>query len=198
MRGSKHSIIAFFGALALTSCQQPVPQAPEAASEASRPLPAPVAASEAVEKPPQNSAPSLAIAPPDQRPPKAARMCNIEALNGQPFGGEPLSATVGVLEVSGWVGDETTRTVPADPELRLEVKDDSTKAWRIAVKPGITREDVVAASGEAGLRESGFSVSVPAGGLMPGVYHMYIAYSSGAERYVCDNGRLVELKAPAE
>lgn len=117
--------------------------------------------------------------------------CTLDFLDGQPFIGQDLRAGSDIAKISGWVGDEVTRGLPADPMLRFEAAEDKTQVWEFPVTLGLKREDVATAMSAPGVLDSGFSQDFPLSSLPAGRYHLFISYVSSAQQYGCDVGRYI-------
>lgn len=124
--------------------------------------------------------------------------CNIEAIDGTHFAGAPLPvAAGGKFLVGGFLFDATTESVPDNLVLRL-VGPGQTEAWETPIegrmdRPGLPEFLKV---GQWALR-SGFMQEVQVGTLAPGRYHLEVSYERDGKRYVCDNGRDIEIGGAA-
>ena len=166
-------------ALLLTACREPNSSQIEAASSGQQ--------SSAETGPLEGQASN---GPSGRREP--ATLCNIESLNTKMFGSEAMAVT-GPTRVRGWLGDEAGGDL-GNPSLVLA---DESKA-EVASHPlqlKLKRPDVVSAfPGKIGLENAGFEVVVDSSRLKPGIYHMYLTYSTRSREYACDNGRHVRVR----
>lgn len=122
-----------------------------------------------------------------------ARHCNIERLDGVPFGPEVRQLSRSGFELSGWVVDQGKSSVPADAHIWLEKKGDP-RIWSIPLGLTIDRPDVMKNQGNIpGYLRSGFTVNITASSLPAGEYHLLIQYPSDGRAFVCDNGRLLRV-----
>lgn len=119
--------------------------------------------------------------------PVPATLCNIEYVDGKMFATESVTVGSGAI-VRGWLGSpDGTLSAP-----RLVVADDEGGVAGIyPLQLGIERPDVASAHpGHPDLERSGFEQALGAlAGTPP--FHLYLLYDSGAETYICDNGRHV-------
>lgn len=125
-----------------------------------------------------------------------SNLCNLEFLGDALFVGQDLSTSDQQASFAGWVGDEKTRALPANPSLRLEVDGDKTRVWEAPLALGLKREDVATTLNEPGVVDAGFREAFSLAGLSPGRYHLFISYQSSGVRYACDSGRFVVLTGP--
>lgn len=121
--------------------------------------------------------------------------CNLERANTKVFTGIPIDVSKGSgpMLVSGWVANGQSASVPAQAELRLVSGTDS-RAWKVSVKTGGKRDDVVKLlGGDSGYAGTGFVATVSVANLPVGQYRMYAVYTEAGSLKVCDNGRSILL-----
>jgi hypothetical protein len=124
--------------------------------------------------------------------------CNIEAIDGTHFAGAPLPVPAGgKFLVGGFLFDATTESVPDNLVLRV-VAPGQTEAWETPIegrmdRPGLPEFLKVG----AWALPSGFMQDVQVGDLPPGRYHIEVSYERDGKRYVCDNGRDIEVGGAA-
>ena len=126
--------------------------------------------------------------------------CNIEAIDGRPFAGEPLEVPgAGRFLLGGFLFDADTQSVPDNLRMRL-VSSDQKSAWETEVEGRLDRPGLpeFLGIGNWALR-SGFMQEVQVGKLAPDRYHLEVSFERDGKRYVCDNGRdiLVRPITPA-
>ena len=119
--------------------------------------------------------------------------CNLERADNKVFTGAPIevSKASGQVRVSGWLANGQTAAVPAEAELRL-VSGADNRAWKVAIKTGGKRDDVVKLlGGDPGYASSGFVVTVSVSSLPMGPYRMYTVFNESGSLKACDNGRSI-------
>lgn len=140
---------------------------------------------------PSAAAPSLVELNEAQRQASRASFdnCNLEALDGTAFGGEPeyAPADKGKITLGGWLGASSGEGVPAEPLLLLMLNE---RVWTLPIAYNVDRSDVAAHTGKAALQHSGFNITFDATSLPNGVYRAVLA--DGMTSY-CDNGRRLKL-----
>jgi hypothetical protein len=180
-------------ATVLAACQ---PTDPAATPAAAAPAPAPAApASEPA--PPVDVAGVFASAPLDIER-EAITTCNIEAVDSRHFAGEPIEVSSGgSFLLGGYLYDATSESVPDNLRLRL-VGTAEQGAWETAIDGRLDRPDVVNVFKLApwALR-SGFAQDVQVGTLPTGRYHLMVSFERDGKRFVCDNGRNIEVVSGA-
>lgn len=117
--------------------------------------------------------------------------CNLERLNGDLFGAQPLMLNAAQTNtITGWVDPSGVD----DPHFWLRFDDTQAKRYLHApIQLTIQRPDVQTSDPDAP-RVSGFEVRVPANALPSGRYHAYLAIQSGGVTHICDNGRHMEVE----
>lgn len=116
--------------------------------------------------------------------------CNLESLNSDLFGAQPLMLNpFQPNTLKGWV-DPTGTT-----DSRLWLRFDDAQARRYLHAPlqlTIERSDVLT-SDPGAPRVSGFELRLPRNSLPAGRYHIYIAVTSDSTAHICDNGRQIDV-----
>ena len=124
--------------------------------------------------------------------PLPGQLCNIEFIDGASFGANP-SLTKGRFVIRGWLGDASGLR-PADATLVLSREGVDSKTL-LPISLNVARPDVEAYySGTKGLSQSGFEAAVDVSSQQPGQFHLYLAYAIDGQGYICDNGRVVQLR----
>ena len=124
------------------------------------------------------------------------KACNLERANGTVFSGTPVEVSKSApgLSLSGWVANKDQRTVPAAVDLRL-ISIDDNRAWKVGLKTGGKRDDVVALlGGDQAFANAGYSVSMTIAPLPVGTYRLYSVFGEAGALKVCDNGRSIVVK----
>lgn len=192
---SRWIALSIFAVVVLCGCRPtPAPEAEEKPTEASPDAPTDVAP--AAPAAPASGGLQKLSAEQVLEPLLPSGLCNLEFLDDQLFVGQDLSSAGTEASFAGWVGDERSRGVPANPSLRLEVDGDKTQVWDVPLVLGLKREDVVQALNEPGVVDTGFRQDVSLAGLPAGRYHLFLSYQSGEARYACDSGRFAMLGGP--
>lgn len=97
------------------------------------------------------------------------------------------------ITITGWaVAPEDAPGIP-DAWLRMLPLDPTVAAAQFPLVSHLPRPDVVASTGRADARFSGFT-QVSVTGLPPGVYHAQVVFASPAGRWACLNVRQVEIR----
>ena len=121
----------------------------------------------------------------------SGKFCNIEALDGVLFAGEPLTVK-GTPTVRGWLGSGEELAI-SEPSLVI-VDESGAEIARHGLAPGIKRDDVVAAfPGVPGLGNSGFELVLPELPQVPVTYRIHLEYSVSGRKRTCDNGRRISV-----
>lgn len=167
--------------LMIAACQEPGGQTP-ATGAPSAPATTAVAA--------VPSEGSLTAYSPGSVPPKVLRNCNVERLNDEMFGAQPLVlGSSQAISITGWAD-------PSDvPDSRIWLRFDDAPADQYLHAPvtlTTARADVQLHDPKAPLK-TGFSIELPTDALPAGSYHIYLAVTSANSVYVCDNGRQVKI-----
>lgn len=167
--------------LVLAACKEPnAPAAAPPASSVGTAAPAPAAG-------------SIAATPVDLEGRKAGTLCNLEFVDGKPFGADAAPVAAGAV-IRGWLGDDSG-DAPVAPMLVVQGQSADT-AINIPIVLNMSRSDVAQAfPAKSGLGNSGFEVSLQPASLGPGQYHLYLTYSIGTEGRLCDNGRIIVISA---
>lgn len=169
--------------LALGGCQEPSKQ-----SASSAPIASATASASPVA---QDTSPVALTAyqPPQTVSPLAN--CNLEAVNGQPFGSGASALQSNHANVfNGWLDAAGV----AGPTYRMRFDgDNSEHHLQASVSLTVQRPDVAAAHPGAPAI-SGFSLTLRPGALPVGSYHVYLAVESGGKTYVCDSGRHIDIQ----
>jgi hypothetical protein len=157
------------------------------ATPAAAPVDAGPAATPAAPTPAPATLTEVQVAAPT--PATTSGLCNIEALDDARFDtGAPVTvANPAAAHVVGWVGDDATRTRPAEPALRLTA--DDGRAWEIALGEPKSRVDVSKFYKAEGLSKAGFDHSVDLSGLPAGDYAVSVAYDRDGVRISCARGK---------
>jgi hypothetical protein len=181
-------------ALALASCQPHDAPSPQPQAAATPPAPATYAAAAAVDNP---GAPvALAVAPVETDFTSVAS-CNMEQIDGKPFGPDPVPVKAGgSFALGGFLYDAVQKAIPAQMTLRATLDGEPPQAWEGAFKGRVDRAEIPTymhlvqwAAGEGYLQD--FSTT----GLPPGTYHLMVTFAQGGKQYICDNGRHITIAA---
>lgn len=118
--------------------------------------------------------------------------CNIERVNGDLFGASPAKTPGSVVELSGWLVDAASHTVPKSAFFRFE-QASSKHVWKARFQTGGARPDVVQSQGgNVAYARAGFDAHIRMTALPAGTYHVVIQYSGPSGRkHLCDNGRRI-------
>lgn len=130
-----------------------------------------------------------------RQPMTAETSCNLERVNKIVFTGSviEISKSGGEVRVSGWVADQVARGVPASADVRMVGVQDN-RAWKLGVKTGVARGDVVKLlGGEGAYINAGYGVSADFSAMPTGSYRMYTVFNGSDGLKVCDNGRSITL-----
>lgn len=121
---------------------------------------------------------------------KKSSDCNIESVNDSLF--EPQTPTVAAnatANVSGWLIDTATKSVPTNVMVRLE-SEAGDKAWEQQVSAWGDRGDIVSTHQNVqAYQKSGFQVGLDIGELSPGSYNIYLVYGAAGDQTACGVGR---------
>lgn len=114
--------------------------------------------------------------------------CNLERLNSEMLGAGPLTLNPSQANTfTGWMDPSGVGT----PSLWLRFDDVRAKRYlHVPIQLTIERPDVLASDPNAP-RVSGFALRLLPNELPVGQYHVYLAVTTDAATYVCDNGRHV-------
>lgn len=116
--------------------------------------------------------------------------CNLERLNRELFGAQPLALHLSQVNTfTGWVDPSGVAT----PSLWLRFDDAQAKRYLHAPFKLTTERPDVLANDPNAPRVSGFELQLPANALPAGQYHVYVVVTSGAAAHVCDNGRHINV-----
>ena len=129
-------------------------------------------------------------------PPLLVNSCNIEQVNGKPFDGTHVKVGGGIMEMSGWLIDTSSRTVPKSAYIRFE-HSSTNQIWRAPIHTGHNRPDVEQAHGNVkAYGQAGFISYIKIAVLPSGNYHVLLEYQGPMGKdHLCDNGRHVVVKA---
>lgn len=120
-----------------------------------------------------------------------ATNCNLESADGQPFAGADIAlTTLSAVKATGWLRADSAGAVIEQPTLRFEAAD-KTQLWDAPIQTTIARDDLPSAA--SGAATPGFEVTVDAGALPSGRYHLYLAYKVDGTWSGCDNGRAITI-----
>lgn len=120
-------------------------------------------------------------------------LCNIERIDGDIFSGNARRSRALPIELTGWIVDPLTKSVPSAAEIRIE-QITTQNVWVFPLLTNINRPDVAAGQGEhPGYLTSGFSINLDTAGLPDGNYRLAIQYQSGGKVKICDNGGKLQL-----
>lgn len=119
--------------------------------------------------------------------------CNIERMDGALLDTVAHQARPTDIEISGWLVDQATKSIPRNASIRVE-NNDHSHVWVVPISPTIDRADVQASvGGEPAYRRSGFLVKFDLSGLPSGEYGVLLQYRVAGHDYVCDNGRSLRI-----
>lgn len=119
--------------------------------------------------------------------------CNIERMDGELVGADTYQAHPTNIEISGWLVDQATKSIPENASIRIE-SNDRSRVWTVPMTPTIDRADVQAIEGgEPAYRRSGFLVKFDPSGLPSGEYRVLLQYQIAGHEYACDNGRSLRI-----
>jgi hypothetical protein len=117
--------------------------------------------------------------------------CNMETLNGAPWGTDVLAVpNTSVIKIGGWGIDEKLKQAPSEVYIRLEDKDNHALYAKATLDE---RPDVASYFNEAKLTKSGYHVSASVDDIAPGEYKAMIVMSVGGRAILCDCGRKVRF-----
>lgn len=119
--------------------------------------------------------------------------CNIERMDGELVGASAYQARSTGIEISGWLVNQATKSIPKNASIRVE-SNDRSRVWIVPMAPTIDRADVQASEGgEPAYRRSGFLVKFDPSGLPNGEYRVLLQYQIAGHDYACDNGRSLRI-----
>lgn len=169
--------------MTVTACQEPSGQAASSA----QPIASPPVATTASN--PSNQS-LLATYTPGALLFKPLPNCNLEWLDGNPFGAQPQTVKLAQANtITGWVDPAGV----ANPKIWLRFDDaQAQRYFHAPIELTIQRPDVLT-NDPAAPRVSGFALQLPASALPAGQYHVYVTVTSGATAHVCDNGRHINI-----
>ncbi|HEY0662665.1 MAG TPA: hypothetical protein VGD21_15255 [Lysobacter sp.] len=117
------------------------------------------------------------------------KSCNIEYANDTLFWpDQPTASRTKTVVISGWIIDESTKTVPANLKLRLQTAN-AVSAWEQDVVTRTDRADVAKRHNEDAYLKSGFRVDLDIPDFAPGDYVVYLAFDTPAGEAICGIGR---------
>ena len=121
--------------------------------------------------------------------------CNVEGIDGTLFDAKALTIQRhGVHEISGWVVDADSRTIPQDLRLVVAGLGNTAGVWTNQAPTWIERKGVAENRGYGPeLNNSGFSFKVDTSKLAAGTYHVYVMSLATKRLLVCDPGRQLTL-----
>lgn len=168
---------------------------PENEQAATPPQPEPQPEQAAPEAPVQPAA-LVELSPADIVTPELSGTCNLEAIDGVVVpDAKPIEAKGREFQVAGWVIDDAGQRVPSEVQVRIASQSGNGRVWQQAFVPANERPDVQQSQGGSpDVLKSGFSGSIQASSLEPGLYGLRLAYVRDGKEVVCDNGRSVLLK----
>lgn len=176
---------------ALAACQRDLPPLPQEG---------------VVAGPPSSSGDAMAVRPrvlalervPEGTPEQggiASQLCNLDGLGEANFGAEPLVFRAEAPALArGWLGMDASARAPDSAVLRFDSLERPGEAWQVAVVIDGSREDVAAARRAPGLAASGLDSALDLSRLPAGSYRYYATYQGDGQAYVCDVGRIVEVR----
>ncbi len=179
--------------LLLAACKPSTPVDPEASaapasSESTVPaqpaeMPAPAAAA-ATGAPAPSVVSEITSAGDEAR----SGLCSFDTVDGARFAGTTPSqvASAGAVKLTGWIGDDGTKSRPAEPALRLTAADGRT--WEIALGAPTKRGDVAKHFESESMADSGFEATYDLSALPAGDYSLSAAYDRGSQRVLCEKG----------
>lgn len=111
-------------------------------------------------------------------------------VNGARLVARPLPVRAGEpIEITGWMGDEATKTWPTQPMLLLEHASTTAAVWRLDLQAPVERSDVARRLGAPTMLMSGFDVQVDLADIPNGNYRLYGAHTDGSgQLHVCRRG----------
>ena len=119
--------------------------------------------------------------------------CNIERMDGVVLDSSAHSVSRTDVEISGWLTDQATKSVPQDAGLRIEDKEHSL-VWLVPIALAVDRPDVQASQGgEPAYRRSGFLEKIDLSKFSIGKYKILLQYQLAGHGYICDNDRSMKI-----
>lgn len=187
---NRNLILAAIAAGLVAACQEPNAVPAQDATAATAPtVSVPVAAAAPAAMPAGQFPKELSAAAATAEL-KPDALCNLERIDNQLLGSSepytPADSHRAVL--TGWLGDGSTKSLPSGPVLMFRMVGVS-RVWETPLNLSVPRDDVVKATGAAGLKMSGFSLDADLSALPVGSYRMVLVYDREGARYACDNGR---------
>lgn len=117
------------------------------------------------------------------------KSCNIEYANDTLFWpDQPTASRAKTVVISGWIIDESTKTVPTNLKLRLQTAN-AVSAWEQDVVTRTDRADVAKRYNEEAYLKAGFRVNLDIPDFAPGDYVVYLAFDTPAGEAICGIGR---------
>lgn len=121
------------------------------------------------------------------------KSCNIERANGTSFSpDQPRVSKANTVEISGWIVDEASQSVPDKVKLRLQTANGSS-AWEQDIIKRLDRQDVAHTLGVDAYIKAGFTVSLDIADLATGDYVIYLAFDGPAGEAICGIGRRLTI-----
>lgn len=156
--------------------------------------PAPAQATPAQPEPPLTAVRPSEVAASNGRIDRVIESCNVEQVNGQPFGAAPAQVSrAQPVSISGWGVDKEAGSAASEAELWLiNAADAATHAIPLVTA---LREDVATSFGlDPAVAKPGLSATFDVAGLAPGDYKLLLVLrTSGKAAASCDNGRVVTI-----
>lgn len=120
-------------------------------------------------------------------------MCSFDKVDGARFSGTTPSqvANAGAVKLAGWIGDDTNKSRPSQPALRLTGADG--RAWEIALGAPVSRGDVAKHFESETMANSGFETTYDLSALPAGDYGLGVAYDRGSQRVLCEKGAHIHV-----
>lgn len=121
------------------------------------------------------------------------KSCNIERANGTLFWpDQPRVSKANTVEISGWIVDEASQSIPDQVKLRLQTAD-GRAAWEQEIVKRVDRQDVANNLGVDAYAKAGFTVSLDIAELPAGDYVIYLAFDDPAGEAICGIGRRLTI-----
>ena len=125
----------------------------------------------------------------------ASQLCNLDGLGEANFGAGVLVVRAGAPALArGWLGVDASAGGPDRAVLRFDSLERAGEAWQVTVAVDGSREDVAAARQVPGLDDSGLDSALDLSRLPAGTYRYYATYQGDGQAYICDVGRIVEVR----
>lgn len=98
------------------------------------------------------------------------------------------------VSLSGWLGDDSTKSWPADrPMLLLEHATTAATVWQLDLPAPLERLDAARKLEQPSMQWSGFDLEADLSGVPGGNYRLYAAYYSDGKLHVCHRGGALKL-----